>query len=720
MKRSAVAAVLAGAVWLAVAPAAADIAFPARLDVVEVDHGVYEITFTLPIVEGRKLRAEPLMPPTCVEITPRESGLSLSGLTTTWSVRCEPASLAGEAILVEGLLGTQTDLAFRLTMLDGRSFSRILRPSRPGFLVPEPSAVPALAASAAFEGARRMLRYPGLWVLVIIVWMTEIRPRDVVLAVASFAAGILAAQWLGGRLWLQVEPTTRDLLLWLSIVTPAIRLAGGGDAWRDWLRPFWAAALLLGLLVGGTRPQALPAEGLSSIEQLVVLLMFASGAGAAMGLQSMAAWELSRVLELVDRGRWRKSGARVIGTVAGALAVGISLSLVVGSVVGSWSGPREPLELLMVAAVLGPTFGRLGRVGGGTSFGFAALAAAGVVPGHFRVPLPAAGLLVLGSIIVAAGALALDRPLPRRWGLALGLVAVPTGAWNAAYALAENVSQASAVTVGMVLVSTCVFYGALAVTREDPVGANSPAVRVGAGMVGFVALVWRLAEHRAWFDSEVATEAALGLARVPLLALVLAVLAVVLWPRRRRVADELGLAKERRLRHWLLLGAAVLVLPYGTIAVRNPFFEPHAPTGEDARRVLSRVLGDTYRAFNLEDEEALYEALADNVTGDLVDDLYLDGRRRLTAGTRKGTQVTVRDVSVLEIGEPFGGATADEGFSYDCSWAVVARVQHLQHIHHRKNLYNGVLTLQSDSGRWKISGVELMSEDREVVPWNPA
>ena len=74
---------------------------------------------------------------------------------------------------------------------------------------------------------------------------------------------------------------------------------------------------------------------------------------------------------------------------------------------------------------------------------------------------------------------------------------------------------------------------------------------------------------------------------------------------------------------------------------------------------------------------------------------------------------------VGEVGEPFGGTTAEEGFSYDCSWAVVARVQHLQHIHHRRNLYNGVLTLQSDSGRWKISGVELVSEDRAVVPWNP-
>ena len=75
----------------------------------------------LPIVEGRKLRAEPRLPPTCVDSSTRESGASTGGFTSTWNVECDPASLAGEAILIDGLLGTQTDLAFTLNFLDGRS-----------------------------------------------------------------------------------------------------------------------------------------------------------------------------------------------------------------------------------------------------------------------------------------------------------------------------------------------------------------------------------------------------------------------------------------------------------------------------------------------------------------------------------------------------------------------------------------------------------------------
>jgi hypothetical protein len=169
--------------------------------------------------------------------------------------------------------------------------------------------------------------------------------------------------------------------------------------------------------------------------------------------------------------------------------------------------------------------------------------------------------------------------------------------------------------------------------------------------------------------------------------------------------------------HWILLGAAFLLLPVGDVIVRNPFFEPHAPEGDNARRVVANVLSEIYHAFNLTDEDELYDALERNVTEDLVDDVYLDSRRRLTTGTREGAEVTVRDVRVLEIGAPQEVTNDRRDFVYDVRWVVTARVSHLQHVHHRQNVYNGRLTLRVDGDRWKIAGVELESEDRTVVPW---
>jgi hypothetical protein len=153
--------------------------------------------------------------------------------------------------------------------------------------------------------------------------------------------------------------------------------------------------------------------------------------------------------------------------------------------------------------------------------------------------------------------------------------------------------------------------------------------------------------------------------------------------------------------------------------VPNPFFAAYAPRGGGARLIMTKVLSDTYQALNIKDEEELYDTLATSVTGDLIGDLYLDNRRRLTAGTRQGTEVTIRGVRVLDIGEPAEVTAAEGGYSYDCRWAVVARVQHLQHVHHRRQIYSGELTLRAEEGRWKVAGVELFSEDRVVLPWDP-
>lgn len=706
--------ILSGILWLICGSASADIAFPARLDVVEREPGVYEVSFSLPIVEGRKLRAQPSMPPPCTEITARDEGMSSSGYTSTWSVRCEPASLAGEAILIEGLLGTQTDLAFTLTMLDGRSYTRILRPSRPGFLVPEDPSVGGLAVEAAVEGLRRTLRHLNLWFVLCVAALAGCRGRDLGLAALTFAGGHFVAQWLGGRGWLEVSGQTRDLLIWLTVAVPAIRLAGGGDAWKGWLRPLWPTALLAGLLIGAAQPEALPPDGLSNTEQVLALILFAVGAGAAMVLIGAAAIELRTIVALLAEGRAGDRPRRVMGYLLGAVAVGMVVAQCVGIVLAAFEKPRGPLELALLAVLAGPTLVMAKRDRLPFIAGFALLAAVGLAMGLLGVELPWASLLTLGSLMILGGWLAVNRHPETVWLLAVSGVAVTAHVWSTTVALGENVSRSTAASTGAVLVALCVFYAGLVAARNSEDCENMIPARALGLAVAVLAVVWRLTEYRGWVEREVLTEAAFGNLRLPVLALALLVLAGVLWWRSKSDPERRTAPSFRAA-----FVAAFLLLPYGVVTVSNPFFASSAPRGEGARLVMSKILSDTYHAFNLEDEDELYDALAESVTGDLIGDLYLDNRRRMTAGTREGTKVTIRDVNVLEIsepGDPVGGA---DGYSYDCRWAVVARVQHLQHVHHRRNIYNGVLTLRADDDRWKVAGVELLSEDREVVPWDP-
>lgn len=719
MTRSKAVILVLAVLWVAVGTVDADVAFPARLTLEETEPGTYEVIFTLPIVEGRKLRAEPLLPPTCRDLTEREIDVSVVGHTSTWTAVCDPPSLAGEAVLIEGLLGTQTDLAFTLNTLDGRQYTGILRPSRPGFLVPQPPSLTALSGAAVTEGMRRVVRQLPLWLLLFVVVASGARWREVLAGAAGFAVAHGLAQWLGGNGWLLVHPLVRDSITLVSAAVPAVALAGGGKRWRGWLQPLWPSAMLLGLLYGGARPQALPPDGLSGTEQLLALGIFSVGAGIGLMLMSAVAVELRTVLTLVADGRWWPPVRRFLGYAVGGIATGMVLARLVafGELVGGMQ--RSPVELVLLAVVLGPTLALAGYGGGRTVVGFIVFAAAGLAPGLLGFPLPMTGVVVTGSLLLLGGALAMDRPLSSRLALIVAVVAVFGHGWSTGLELLENVSKSTGAAAGAVLTAACVLYAGLSVARNIRTTPVPMWVREAGGTVALAAVVWRLTDYGVWFETEVATGAALGRLTIPLLSLVLVLAAVLLWPRRGRVARELGVAQSQRAAHWLLLGAAFLLLPIGTVSVRNPFFEPHAPEGEDARRVAASVLSATYHAFNIADEDELYDTLADNVTGDLVDDLYLDSRRRLKAGTREGAEVTVRDVSVLEIGEPLDLADSGQGFAYDCRWVVTARVRHLQHVHHRQNIYNGLLTLKVDDDRWKISGVELESEDRVVVPWTP-
>lgn len=720
MKRAAAAAALTGAALagLAALPALADITYPARLELTEVSTGTYDISFNLPLVQGRILRAEPTLPEICRDQGERQVVTTAAGRSVTWRATCSPTSLIGEVIFVAGLLGTQTDLAFTMTTLDGRMYRRVLRPSRPGFLVPPPPSPPALAVEAMVSGARRVLAWPLLWLLLATAALLGARRGELAAASVAFGLMHLSGQWLGGNLWIQVAPLQRDLVVALAVAIPAVALAGGGERWSGWLRPLWPLAAAIGLISGGAAPETLSPDGLARAEQLLALIFFGVGVALGVALLSFIGVQAVSVLSVLGGDARRREVARRLGYGIGALATGVALAVVIESVLFPVIGPDMLFEPAMLALLLAPSLALTGQGAprGATVAGFAMLLAVGTAAGLLRLPVPLGSTLIAAGLLLLGAALAAGRPLSRRGLLLIAAVSVPATAWWVTQQLVANVSRSTAAAVGTGVLAVVVFWATQAVCRGLRAGDVPVPLRLLGGAIAVHGAAVRWADIRAWFDLDAATELALGVVPVPALALVLLAAAVLARPRRRRVVEALGAGRRRRPTHWVLLGAACLAIPLGTVAVDNPFFEPHAPRGEDARRVVTRVLSDTYLAFNLDDENELYDQLAESVAGDLVDDLYLDSRRRLTTGTREGAQVTVRAVEVLEIGEPRGDAGAGE-FSYESRWVVTARVQHLQHVHHRRNIYSGMLRLVVDGSRWKIAGVELFSEDREVVPW---
>ncbi|MEE4273659.1 MAG: hypothetical protein V2I67_18435 [Thermoanaerobaculales bacterium] len=702
--------------WSAVAPVGADVVLPARLEVAEVETGRYEVVFTLPLLEGRVLRAQPVFPPTCRDATEWARAASGVGVTSTWSVACEPASLAGEAITVEGLLGTQIEIAFNLTTLDGRTFSEILRPSRPGFLVPPPPTPWELATGVGAAGLRWVLKSVEMWLLALVVGLAGVRARDQGLGVAAFGAGSAVAVSLVDMGWFAVSPPVAEAFVLITVAVPAVAVAGGSERWRGWIRPLWPASLLGGVLLAGATNEAVVVDGLSRAEQVASFSFFAAGAAGGLGWLLLIAAVLRSLLATGSAGEGLGGAARLLGTTLGAVAVGMLMvrAMAVAAVAGEI--PPAALSLLGAAVAVAPLLGCGGAGGLRALAVFAAAAGLALIPGLARIPLPAGEAVVPGVLLGVGLALCSARRMQRAPAAVLAAAAVVVSSWWGTQAMVDNLSRSTGLAVGLVvcaaavcfIVSTlCVQWGSDAASRAARVvGLGVTALMCAAG----AAAAWR------WVEGDAAISAALGLVPLPMLSMALIGLAVALWPRRRRVLDELGVDQRRPVGHWAALGAALLAIPYGTMAVGNPLHEPAAPSGDDAGRVVSAVLFDTYRAFNLTDEDEVFDRLTDSVTGDLVENLYLDSRRRLNAGTREGTEVTVRDVAVLEIGEPVEAAVGTGAFAYRCRWVVTSRVRHLQHIHHRQNVYGGVLSLVAEGDRWKIAGIDLTSEDRVVIP----
>jgi len=708
---------MVAAIWVtAAAPGKADVVFPARLQINEIEPGTYQVTFTLPFIEGRVLRARPILPPTCRETTERKIDKAWTGVTTTWQVRCEPASLAGEVIWVEGLLGTQTDLSLELSTLDGRLASGILKSSRPGLIVPPPPSQVSLAAESLLAGMRRIVRTVELWVLVLVLVCLGFNRTSVATGIAAFTLAYAVGQWVAGRNGFLLSAHLPPMFALATALVPALDLARGKQNIRGWARPPWIIALLLGASFGGARPDFIPTDGLSTSEQLAAFVFFTLGVSLGVILITATMFELGQVLKNIGSRRWFER----VGFLTGVICIGLLLHRASALVFVPTGLPRAPFELALLAAVLGVGVPASdGKRRSASVLLFTLFLAAGLALGLAGLAVPLETFVVHATLFLFGILLLLEKNSRRPLLWMVGAIAVVGHGWHTGHSLAENVSFPVASAVGAGVVALCVFYASLRSTDPPLTAGTRASVRILGGAAVVLAATWRLGETYRWFDGQVATEAALGILRLPLLALVLLVAAVVVWPRRRRVLKELGIESRAKVTHWVLAGLAFFAVPIGTVTARNPFFEPEAPRGDDARRVMSQVLWNTYHAFNLTDEDELYERLSQNVTGDLVDDLYLDSRRRLTAGTREGAEVTVRDVRVIEVDDSAESTDSETGFSYACRWIVTARVRHLQHVHHRQNIYSGNLTLRADGDRWKIARVELTSEDRVVLPWKP-
>jgi hypothetical protein len=698
-------------------PAHADTVFPARLQMKEVEPGLFELQFTLPIVNNRKLRAEPVLPQVCTEVGERRIVRTATEYSEYRVVRCQRDSLFGKLIAVRGLLGTQVDVILFLELLDGRKYTATLKPARSAFLIPPPPSLIELAGSRAFQAMQSLVRKPEIIVLTLTLILLGITRKEFAQTGISFLLGYAVGYLLLQYQWVRLSSHFWVLFALVVSLIPIMDLLRKGSDPISRISPLWLTAAVVGLTFGGSGIPSSDNERLATFERTTAFLAHVGGVGGAICLIGMFFLELRQLWRRTRKKLAVEGDRETIAKILGITAFALIYLQLSGVLFGARFLPPAPIGFYLIAFAIGLWLGlSLCPIKAWSAALLALSAGAGMMLGHSGISPPLgslAGQLSLFVIGVAILSGRMDRP-----GLVLPVAAAALlfQSWSAGAYVKQNISLPVAVSVGAYLAVAAIAYWSRLISLQR--GSRSvPIFRVMGFLIAAAALALRMDEYLNWSDEVLGGIMAVGLLPLPLLSLGFAAAAFAVWPRRRRIRELLAVKPQQQSLHWAFLAAAFFALPILTVNVPNLLHVPAAPTGEAARHILRQTLSKTYHAFNLDDEDELYDRLSETVTENLVADIYLDSRRKLTNGVRQGAQVTVRAVDVVSVEDEVAGTDPSAGYTYQCTWAVTARVTHLQHVHHRRNIYSGTLLIKRSDDRWKIDRIALTSEDRVIVPW---
>lgn len=159
---------------------------------------------------------------------------------------------------------------------------------------------------------------------------------------------------------------------------------------------------------------------------------------------------------------------------------------------------------------------------------------------------------------------------------------------------------------------------------------------------------------------------------------------------------------------WLFVGGFAVVVA----SLRHKTAEVTPPEGAAAEELVHALLRNTYHAFDFRDESAIYDTLEASVTGPLLEKVYLEMRASLELENAGGPRVRVHEIALRGCRPSPRGGFAPGRFQSRAEWVTVGEVSHWGHTHERTNRYEAEIELAAAGKTWKISGLDLLNEER--------
>jgi hydrogenase/urease accessory protein HupE len=291
---------------------------PAILEIKELTANHYEVVWRTPLNAGMRLPilldlpkdAKNLTAPTTLELT--------DSLLERRSIEI-PSGLSGQRINFDGLQATITDVLVRVQLLDGRSWSTIVRPSQAWIDITANPGGLSIAGTYMMHGIRHILFGPDhlLFVLGLLLIVKDRWSLLKTITAFTLAHSITLAIATLGYAQAPTLPLNAAIALSILFLGPEIVKTWRGES-SFTIRHPWVVAFAFGLLHGFGFASALTSAGLPPHELAWALVSF--NVGVEIGQLGFVVLILLlerayRILEI----RWPRPIALLPGVTVGSL-----------------------------------------------------------------------------------------------------------------------------------------------------------------------------------------------------------------------------------------------------------------------------------------------------------------------------------------------------------------------------------------------------------------
>jgi len=251
---------------------------PAFLEIKETAPHQFSLLWRTPVTERIRLPVALQLPADAKDLKePSIAQLSDSRIERRW-IDTAPSGLANKQISFAGLESTFTDVLVRVQMLDGRSWTTIVRPSQPWVTISAAPSWPELAGTYIVEGIRHilfgidhLLFVLGL-LLIVKDWWTLLKTVTAFTVAHSITLAIATLGYASAP----AVPLNAAIALSILFLGPEIvRVWRGQTSFT--IRHPWVIAFAFGLIHGFGFASALTSEGLPHSDLPLALLSFNIG-----------------------------------------------------------------------------------------------------------------------------------------------------------------------------------------------------------------------------------------------------------------------------------------------------------------------------------------------------------------------------------------------------------------------------------------------------------